>query len=190
MIDEYLHLLDTQRETAFAALDGLAESQIWQRPAPKEWCIGEILNHNYLLIASTLPSVRLAWRLFRWAGVRRRSRPYRTEIPDLYRTGRFPMWVGFLWAPHHTPRRPIPLATLVAELRDLHRQVRAFYAGKDEAMLGHVYLFDPLFGFLNLIVTLRLGVYHDQLHYDDVVNLAKRFQEAPLPHNQGEAHDV
>jgi hypothetical protein len=172
IVEAYLDMLDTQRETALAALVGLTEGQIWQRLAPKEWCIGEILNHNYLLIASTLPLVRLAWRLLHWAGVRRRAKPYRTEIPDLYRSGRFPMWVGFLWTPRHTPGQPVPLETLAVELRGLHRQVRAFYAGNDEAILGHIYLYDPLFGFLNLIVTLRLGIYHDQLHYEDVVRLA------------------
>jgi len=168
----YLNLLDAQREAALATLAGLTEDQIWQRPAPKEWCIGEILNHNVLLIASTLPLVRLAWRLQHHWAAHRRGRPYRTAIPDLYRTGHFPMWVGFLWTPRHTPRRPVPLETLAAELRDLHRRVRAFYEGKDEAVLGHVYLYDPLFGLLNLIVTLRLGIYHDQLHYEDVAKLA------------------
>jgi hypothetical protein len=181
IVDTYLDILDAQREAALATLAGLTDSQIWQRPAPKEWCIGEILNHNYLLIASTLPLVRLAWRLEHWAAVRRRAGPYRTEIADLYRTGRFPMWVGFLWTPRHTPGRPVPLDTLAAELRGLHRHVRAFYAGKDEAVLGHTYLFDPLFGCLNLIVTLRLGMYHDQLHYEDIIRRAVGYRNTSAP---------
>jgi len=35
-------------------------------------------------------------------------------------------------------------------------------------VLGNLYLYDPVFGWCNLIVTLRIGIYHDQLHYDDV----------------------
>ncbi len=66
ILPAYLDLLDSQREAAFAALNGLSESQIWQRPAPKEWSIGEILDHNYLLIASFLPLVRWTWQSFGW----------------------------------------------------------------------------------------------------------------------------
>ena len=42
--------------------------------------------------------------------------------------------------------------------------------------LGNAHLLDPLIGWLILITTLRLGVYHDQLHYDDVVKQARAFQ--------------
>lgn len=174
---EYLDLLDRQRETALAALDQLSEEQVWQPPAEKEWCIGEILDHNYRLIASTMPYVRFAWRYFRWYGEWKRQRPYQTFIPDLYRTGRFPMWVGFLWTPRYHPRSRVPLSQLKGELRRLHQQVRAFYSGKDEALLGNIKLFDPYFGWLNLILTLRLGAYHDQLHYDDVLKLVESFKQ-------------
>ena len=177
VIPSYLDLLDRQREAALDALDGLSEDQIWQRPAPKEWSIGEILNHNYLLTASTMPYARFAWRWLRWLGVRRRQRPYKTEIADLYRDGKFPMWVGFLWTPRHNARKPIPVEQLKQELRDHHAEIREFYTGKDEDILGHVYLFDPYFGLLNLIETLRLGIYHDQLHYDDVFKLVEGFKE-------------
>ena len=175
VVDSYFDLLDAQREVAFSALEGLTDDQIWQRPAPKEWSIGEILNHTYLLLASTMPYVRFAWRCFRWFGELRRSRPYRTHMPDLYRDGEFPMWVGFLWTPRHNSRKPVPLEQLKVEVRGLHAQAREFYMGKDEALLGHVYLFDPYFGFLNLILSLRLGAYHDQLHYDDVIEQARAF---------------
>jgi hypothetical protein len=36
VIDTYLDLLDSQRETAFNAIDNLTEDKIWQRPAPFE----------------------------------------------------------------------------------------------------------------------------------------------------------
>lgn len=173
VIPSYLDLLDSQREAAFAALNGLSESQIWQRPAPKEWSIGEILNHNYLLSASFLPLVRWTWQSFGWYGRMRRHKPYAIEIDDVYRRKNFPMWVGFLWTPRHNPRKPVPLETLKAETRELHAKIRAFYTGKDEDVLGNLYLYDPVFGFINLIVTLRIGIYHDQLHFDDVFKLAQ-----------------
>jgi hypothetical protein len=176
VVPGYLDLLDVQRETALAALDGLDEEQIWQRPAENHWCIGEILNHNRRLIASTLPYVRFAWKYLRWYGERKRNRPYQTSIPDLYRTGKFPMWVGFLWTPHYNPNKRVHLDKLKGDLCELHQQVREFYTGKDEALLGNIKLFDPYFGWLNMILTLRLGIYHDQLHYDDVIKQANSFR--------------
>ncbi len=96
VISQYLDLLDSQRESAFTALDGLTNSQLWQRPASKEWSIGEILDHNYLLFASTYPAVQWIWKLVGWYGRLRRKRAYKTEIDDLYRSPKFPQWVGFL----------------------------------------------------------------------------------------------
>ncbi len=176
IIQQYLDLLDSQREAAFAALEGLTEAQIWQPPAPKEWCIGEVLDHNHLLFASALPYVKLAWALQRRRAEKRRGRPYPIDIEDPYRKPSFPMWVGFLWTPRYTPRRPVSLETLKAENRHLHAAVRAFYEDKDPDLLGNVFVYDPLFGAVNLIVTLRIGIYHDQLHFDDVFKLAERLK--------------
>jgi hypothetical protein len=176
VIETYLDLLDSQREAAFSALEGLNDAQVWQRPAPNEWSIGEILDHNYLLIASSYPLVKLAWNTLAWYGKLRRKQPYTTEIDDVYRRKTFPMWTGFQWTPRYNPRKPAPLETLKAENRELHTAIRAFYTSKDEDMLGNIYLYDPVFGLLNLIVTLRIGIYHDQLHYDDVFKLATESQ--------------
>ena len=62
IIPTYLDLLDNQREAALAAAATLTPTQLWQRPAPKEWSVGEILDHNYLLVARTLPLLKGAWR--------------------------------------------------------------------------------------------------------------------------------
>ncbi len=170
---DYLDLLDFQRESAFSSLAGMAESQIWQRPAAGEWSIGEILDHNYLLIASTFPYVKFAWKTQGRRAEKRRSNPFQTKIEDPYRKRTFPMWVGFLWTPRHTPRKPVPLAVLMDENRALHAAVRSFYTEKDPALLGNTFLYDPLFGWINLIVTLRIGIYHDQLHFEDVIKLGQ-----------------
>lgn len=176
IVQDYLDLLDVQRESALSALEGMPHDQLWQRPEPKEWCIGEILNHNLRLFQTVFPLVKLAWRFTRWTGHLLKNRDYRTDINDPYRKKSFPMWTGFLWTPEYTPENPVTLDKLANDLRQEHARVRAFYTGKDEAMLGNVFLFDPLFGIFNLIVTLRIGIYHDQLHYDDVIALAERFK--------------
>ena len=176
IIHQHLALLDSQRETAFTALANITDAQLWQRPAPKEWSIGEILDHNYLLIASMLPPVEGLWKYFGWYGRRRRQRLYAVHIEDVYRQPTFPQWVGFLWTPRYNTRKPVAFEDLKAELRDLHVRVRRFYEGKDEDVLGNLYLYDPVFGWCNLIVTLRIGIYHDQLHFDDVLKLASHYR--------------
>lgn len=175
-VDAYLDLMDSQRESVLSILDGLTDAKLWQRPAPGEWSIGEILDHNYLLTASFYPVVKWMWSWLGWYGRWQRTRPYTMEIEDLYRSPKFPQWVGFMWTPRFNPRKPVSLEKLKAEVRNLHADIRRFYEGKDEDVLGNLYLFDPLFGWCNLIVTLRIGIYHDQLHFDDVVKQAASFK--------------
>jgi len=177
ILNAYLNRLDTQRESAIQSLEGLTSDQLWQRPEPGEWCIGEILNHTVLTTRSMFPLIRIAWRWFRWTSVVFKKRPFRTDMEDPYRKQNFPHWFSFPWKPKYTPQNPVPLSTLLQEMRDMHQEVRAFYDGKDEEVLGHVYLFDPLFGFINLILTLRIGLYHDQLHYEDVIKQARALKE-------------
>ena len=176
VVRDYLNLMDSQREAAFSALDGITDSQLWHRPAPRAWSLGEILDHNYLLMASFYPIVQWLWKWLGWYGRLRRNRPYQAGIGDVYRNPKFPQWVGFLWMPRHNTRKPVPLEALKSELRDLHGRIRVFYEGKDEDVLGSLYLYDPVFGWCNLIVTLRIGIYHDQLHYDDIFKQAKQLK--------------
>ena len=176
VVRDYLNLMDSQREAALSALDGITDSQLWHRPAPREWSLGEILDHNYLLMASFHPIVQWLWKWLGWYGRLRRNRPYQAEIGDVYRNPKFPQWVGFLWTPRHNTRKPVPLEALKSELRDLHARIRVFYQGKDEDVLGNLYLYDPVFGWCNLIVTLRIGIYHDQLHYDDILKAAEQLE--------------
>jgi len=96
VLDQYLDLMDFQRESVFTVLDELTDTQLWQRPAPKEWSIGEIVNHNCLLFESFLPTVKWMWKWMSWYGRLRRDRPYQVEIEDLYRSPKFPQWVGFM----------------------------------------------------------------------------------------------
>jgi hypothetical protein len=64
------------------------------------------------------------------------------------------------------------VSTLVAELESTHQQVLRFYTGKDPDVLGNIHAYDPAIGVVNLIKALKVGLDHDQLHYDDVIELA------------------
>jgi hypothetical protein len=43
-------------------------------------------------------------------------------------------------------------------------------------VLGNIYAYDPAIGVMNLITGLKVGIYHDQLHYDDLIEMAAAFQ--------------
>jgi hypothetical protein len=173
---KYLDLLDSQREAVFAAMEGLSEEDIWQRPAPKEWSIGEILSHTVRFLDSFMPSLGFVWRVLGWYGRLRRNRPYRTEIENVYKRPNFPMWAGFLWKPRHTPDSPVPPVALKAEVESTHARIRAFYDGKEPEVLGNIHAYDPAIGVVNLITGLKVCIDHDQLHYDDVFKLATAFR--------------
>jgi hypothetical protein len=53
-------------------------------------------------------------------------------------------------------------------LRAEHDAWRRFYTARDESLLGHVVLADPVIGALNLVQWLRVKGYHDAHHYDRV----------------------
>jgi hypothetical protein len=184
VVPETLDRLDAQREAMFAVLEGLSEEQIWQRPAPKEWCIGEILSHTVRFLDSFLPALQFTWRLLGWYGRLRRNRPYSVEIENVYQRPNFPMWTGFLWKPRHNPEKPVTLATLKTEVGATHGRIRAFYTGKDPDVLGNIHAYDPAIGVVNLITGLKVCIDHDQLHYDDVLKLAASCKQGDDDHGQ------
>jgi hypothetical protein len=178
---QYLDRLDSQREALFEALEGVGGESIWKRPAPKEWCIGEILSHTVRFYHSFLPGLKVWYLLFAWSGRLRRGRRYPVDIDNVYQRPHFPMWTGFLWPPRHTPKKPVPLAVLRAEVEAAHSEVRAFYAGKDPDVLGNIYAYDPTIGALNLITSLKVGIDHDELHYADVRKMAESVRAREWP---------
>ena len=95
------------------------------------------------------------------------------EDENVYLRPDFPMNVGWLWPPRHTPGRPVSLDRLQMELSEVHSRIERFYNSKDPAQLGNLPLWDPAIGSLNMIQALRVGLYHDQLHYDHIRSLLR-----------------
>jgi hypothetical protein len=177
----YLDLLDQQTEEAFQSLKGLSEAKIWQRLMPDEWCIGEILDHTRAIHSSVLPLLRVAWFFGRSLAQFRQRLPYPVEIDDVYHRQSFPMNAGWIWPPKYTPNKPAPLATLRRSIHEIHQKYRRFYEGKNPNLLGHIRIYDPVLGRMNLILVLRVGVYHDQLHFQDVIKLAAELRQHTTP---------
>jgi hypothetical protein len=169
----YLDLLDAQHREVFALLDGVPLEKIWERPAPEEWSIGEILDHTRVLNRSFRRFFKVVWVVLWPLGRLRRGRPYSAEIDDVYARPDFPMQVGWLWTPKQKPADLVSLAQLHRETAVEHQKIRAWYEARDEAVLGHINLYDPVVGWLNLVQALRVGVYHDALHFRDIKEMVR-----------------
>lgn len=167
-VHRYLDRMHVKREGIFALLDGLDEKVIWQRPEPGEWSIGETVDHLRVIYWSMLPLFKVTWVALKpWARVRR-EKPYMSEIDNVYHRPSFPMNVGWLWPPRYTPERPTALVELQHGLEAAHNKVDAFFREKDQDLLGHIPLYDPAIGRLNLVQALKVGIDHDELHYEEI----------------------
>ena len=164
----YLDLLDAQHKAVFDLLVDVPVTQIWQRPLPGEWSIGEILDHTRILNRSFRRLFKVIWPILYPVGWLRRKRPFVAEIDDVYARPDFPMQVGWLWTPKHDPADLVPVAQLRQETAVEHQKFRVWYESKDEAILGNINIYDPVVGWLNMVQALRVGVYHDALHFRDI----------------------
>jgi hypothetical protein len=166
-----LRLMHRQRDELFAHLDGISEDDLWRRPGPRDWSIGENLDHLRVIYMRTLPLLKACWIMQRpfvpllWRGA------YDVAIDNVYRRPNFPQNVGWIWPPAYTPSQPAPREVLEDNLRAVHDQTEAFYADKLPYMLGHTLLYDPAIGRLNLIQALRVGIYHDEMHFATIREL-------------------
>jgi hypothetical protein len=176
IVSEYLAMMDLQREGLFADLEGLDQDMLWQRQAEDDWSIGENLDHLRVINSRTLSIFKISWvLLFSWAKLRY-DKPYQTEIDNFYKRPGFPLNTGWIWSPKYTPSKPTSLAILEENLSAIHQEMRKFYAEKDPDYLGHVSLWDPAMGWLNLIQALRVGLYHDELHVEQIQDVLKRIR--------------
>ena len=175
-VAEYLDMMDRQRAMCFALTEGISHALLWWQPTPREWSIGENLDHLRVFNACMLRISRVFWiSELPWAKLRR-HRPCEVDIENHYARPDFPMNTGWIWPPRYTPDKPVSFSILKENLAKAHQQIYEFYSSRDLELLGHVNLYDPVMGGMNLIQALRLGVYHDELHYSVIEKLLVEYQ--------------
>jgi hypothetical protein len=167
-ITRYLDLLDEQREAIFHELGPLPDAVLWYRPGPRVWSIGEHLDHSRVvncflrrLMIVYYPLASIFVRPFR-------HRPYKADIEDLGKLPSYPKSGGRIFPLKYSPRRPVSVGFLHEALRAEHAAYRRFYTTRDEQVLGHVLVADPLIGAINLVQLLPIQRYHDAHHYERV----------------------
>ena len=174
IVAAYLEMLDQQRDKLFVDLNGISQDSLWQRPTEDEWSIGENLDHLRVINSSNLRIYKITWILLLPLAKLRYDSPYKKDIDNVYKRPGFPLNTGWIWSPKYKPGNPTSLEVLKDNLTDIHGEVRKFFAGKDPDYLGHVSLYDPVMGWLNLIRALRVGLYHDDLHIEQIQDVLQR----------------
>jgi hypothetical protein len=171
--------MHAQRRAVFEPLEGISQETLWLRPEPDEWSIGENLDHTRVLNSSTLVLLKVVWVVLLPVALLRKDQIYDVDYENVYLRPDFPMNVGWLWPPRHTAARPVSLDRLQKELCEVHGRIERFYHSRDPALLGNLPLWDPAIGSLNMIQALRVGLYHDQLHYDHIRSLLQNGANSP-----------
>jgi hypothetical protein len=174
IVQTYLELMDQQREQLFADLEGLNEFEVWQGPGEKEWSIGENLDHLRVINSRTLTLFKVTWMFLLPLAKVRYDQPYQVDIDNVYTRPGFALNTSWIWSPKYTPSKPTSLEVLKENLSKTHLEVRKFFTGKDPDYLGHVSLYDPVMGWLNLIRAMRVGLYHDDLHIEQIRDVISR----------------
>lgn len=168
-LDNILSLIHSQREGLFEKLDVIPAYLLWKKPSKEEWSIGENLDHLRVIYKSWMGFVKASWFFFAPIARLQRDRSIRIEIDNVYRRPGFPQKVGWMWPPYYTPGRPAAYDFLKQNLVITHQQVEKFYLARDVLLLGNVTLYDPAIGNLNLIQALRVAVYHDEMHIEQIL---------------------
>ncbi len=171
IVAEYLELLDYQREAVFTDIKGVETGLLWQRPAEKEWSMGENIDHGRVLLRSFQRILNFIWPVFSQYARFKRRRPYTVTIDDVYERPGFPLNVGWIWPSKYNADNPVSLENLNELYVKEHLAIRRFYENKQEDMLGNLNVFDPAIGWINFIQVLRVGAYHDEHHFRQVRKL-------------------
>jgi hypothetical protein len=175
-LNAHLGLMHSQYKDLLDALGDIPADILWKKPSKEAWSIGENLDHLRVIYNSWMGFIRASWFFFKPLAQLRRNQPFETEIDNVYRRPGFPQKVGWIWPPKYTPSHPAPYDLLKQNLAGEYRKVEEFYLGRDALLLGHVPLSDPAIGTANLIQALRVAVYHDEMHIEQILLTRKEVQ--------------
>jgi hypothetical protein len=176
ILQECLDTIDRQRQGVFARAQGISTEDLWQRPGNERWSIGQNLEH-----------LTKAMQLFRWAfaltypvglpfAVAFRRKPFTSDIANPYEHRPKPVAAPLGVRPRD--RRPTPLSLALLE-QGLARQRDRFQvtlSGMHEAIAGHIKVWDPPVGMVNLLQLARLVAHHEAHHFRFVHDLLDRYE--------------
>lgn len=180
-IQATLERFETQRREAFEQFEDMTMSLFWLRPRPEKWSIGENIEHAQVLTRFTRRLLRAFYPLLIPVAQIRRTKPYETVTENPYVRPNFPRRLGFIWPPTHHALDPISPAEVWLAFDEEQALLQRFLADKDEAMLGHMRLWDPVIGSLNFIQWLDVAAHHEAHHFEIALRIHRDFSERGIP---------
>ena len=166
-LERYFAMVQGQRESLYRRIENLPPETIWKRPASRSesggtWSVGQSLEHINKLL-----------RLFRWlytaylpiaVPIARAffvGKPFSVEAEDFFQRD-LPRPPGL--APRDRSRCPWPYARLRTSMDGEWERTRRQLEDIPEELAGHVCLWDPLTGKINMMQCLLLDYYHERRH--------------------------
>ena len=155
--------MEAQRQPIQVAAEALSPEAVWARPEAERWSIGENLQHLKKMMGLFRRVSRVALVMERPLARVRHGRPFPIQARNVFsgRARRAPFPIR--------PRRPATAQTSTALMQDLERETHELMRllrGEEEAVLGHVWLWDPVMGRQNLIQVVHLLALPEEHHFD------------------------
>jgi DinB superfamily len=160
--------MNAQSAFLFSTLSSISEEILWGRSPQDEWSPGENLSHVAVVHRFFRRLNRFLWPIASLIGRSRTDRQFETAIDDVYTRPAFPHFIGRLWPPEYSPRRPVSLNSLCRAISIEHQLVRDFYQKREPLNLGRALLYIPAIGWINYIQSLQIAVFHDAHHFDEI----------------------
>jgi hypothetical protein len=170
-IEDYLGVLETQRRSIFAEIEGLSTERLGRRPPSDKWSIGEHFEH-------LLKAMRLFRRTFRvliplGLPVARlfKEKPYTTTVSDVHQER--PRKAPFLILPklRKDPKDYVLLSNLKQDLEQERIRLKQLFDDVDDDLAGHIKIWDGPLGWVNLLQELRTLIYHEEHHFNAIRRL-------------------
>ncbi len=170
-IDDYLSVLEAQRRSIFAQIEGLSTERLWRRPASGKWSAGEHFEHLLkamrifrrtfrVVIPFSLPAARLL-----------KDKPYNAAVGDVFQ-GRT-MKAPFIIRPRRRqkPKDYLLLSNLKQDLEQERIRLKHLFDGIDDDLAGHIKTWDGPLGWVNLLQELRTLGFHEEHHFEAIRRL-------------------
>jgi hypothetical protein len=183
-----LDAIDGQREVVFARLNGISSDELWERPRNGRWSIGQNLEH-----------LAKAMRTFRWVfalayplglpfAAPFRRRQFARDIANPYADRPKPVNAPPGVRPRDRQTAPASLEQLLENKLKERQKFHNVLRGMHESIAGHIKVWDPPVGMVNLLQLARLVTHHEAHHFRFVHDLLDKYDARRA--NRQESLDV
>ncbi len=173
-LNETFSLIDAQRKEIMQELEKLTASQIWEKPSKNEWSIGHWLEHLYKTIRLQRRGISIYVYLATPIAKLFVEKPYETSIEDLFETKPHSVPNPFFGIrPNRFEKRKVSLQEMIDLLEIEKEKLKTILRNKDEAVLGHIKLYEGPFGFVNMLQSIKLIQYHERNDFKHIKSIIK-----------------